>query len=138
LAKGTALKTINDIDVALYVKGADMDTTTWNERQIAVCKKYGVEPFPAQLEQKVGISSTVKEGLVPINAIRHLPVGDTTGWYIWAGEYSDDPAFFQPLHVKHLESWCPTVIPFLHLPPGWGVILAREYEDVWYDKKFLE
>ena len=34
------------------------------------------------------------------------------------GEPSDDPAFFEPLHVKHLAEWCPDVIPHLQLPPG--------------------
>lgn len=102
--------------------------------QSDVCRKYGVVPVPALSQLKVGIARNVREGLVPLNAIRHQPVGDTTGWYIWAGEeLSEDPEFFVPLHVEHLVEWCPAIIPYLQLPPGWGVVLAEGYEDVWYD-----
>lgn len=116
--------------------GGDMDSN-WDDRPLAVCKKYGCEAFVIPLDQKVGISLSVREGLRPITAVRHRPVGDTTGWYIWAGEYSADPEFFKPLCVKHLDDWCPMVIPFLRLPPGWGVIVTEDYEDVWYDESFL-
>ena len=39
---------------------------------------------------------------------------------IWAGgELSSAPDFFRPLHVEHLISWAPAVLPYLGLPPGW-------------------
>jgi hypothetical protein len=102
--------------------------------QRRICEKYGVELVPAPGEMKVGISMTVKEGLLPINGLRVEPVGDTTGWYIWAGpEISDDPDFFVPLHVAHLETWCPQAIPFLQLPPGWRFLCGPGTEDVWFD-----
>jgi hypothetical protein len=70
--------------------------------------------------------------------LRHRPVGDTNGWYIWAGaELSQDPDFFIPLHVEHLEEWCPEVLPFLALPPGSRFLLADGYEDVWHDAELL-
>lgn len=28
--------------------------------------------------------------------------------------------------------------PYLALPPGWGVVLAPDYEDVWYDEALLD
>lgn len=57
----------------------------------------------------------------------------------WAGEeLSSDPEFFVPLHVAHLEVWCPEVIPFLGLPPGWRFLIADGYEDVWQDASLLE
>jgi hypothetical protein len=67
-------------------------------------------------------------------------VGDTTGWFIWGGEaepaeQADD--FFQPLHVEHLYEWCPEILPYLALPPGWGVIVDAGYEDAWYDPSYL-
>ncbi len=84
---------------------------------------------------KVGISQNVKEGVLPINGVRTRTEGDTTGWYIWAGEWSDDPDFFVPLHVEHLVRWCPAVIPFLMLPVGWRFLIAPDYEDVWFDSE---
>ncbi len=42
----------------------------------------------------MGISFNVKEGIEPIHGLRHFPTKDTSGWYIWAGDYSDDPDFF--------------------------------------------
>ncbi|HEX5750645.1 MAG TPA: hypothetical protein VFZ09_30740 [Archangium sp.] len=88
---------------------------------------------------KVGISLNVKSGLMPINGLRHRIQGDTTGWYIWAGdEPSAEPDFFQPVHVAHLAEWCPLALKFLGLPPGWRFLVADGYEDVWEDPSLLD
>ena len=110
-----------------------------SEAQRIVCESQGVGCVPAADDLKVGVASNVREGLLPLNGLRHPPVGDTTGWYIWAGEkYSDDPDFFLPLHVAHLAEWCPDAMKFLALPPGWRFLKAGDYEDVWYDSSLLE
>ena len=102
--------------------------------QIAICRKYGTTYVAAPLHFKVGIAQNVREGELPINGLRHAPAGDTTGWYIWAGNVlSDAPDFFLPLHVEHLEEWCPDAIRFLGLLPGYRFLIAGDYEDVWYD-----
>lgn len=73
------------------------------------------------------------------NGLRQPLKDDTTGCYIWVGEeLSDDPNFFNPLHVKHLDQWCPEAIPSLALPPGWRFLFAPEYEDVWKDATLLD
>jgi hypothetical protein len=103
-----------------------------------MCQRYGVKPFPALPNMKLGISRTVLRGILPINGLRHPPEGSTTGWYIWAGtELSNDPNFFEPLHVSHLDEWCSEVIPYLALPPGWRFLIAADYEDVWDDPSLL-
>ena len=103
------------------------------------CERFGVEPVPVRANDKVGIAPDVRTGARPINAIRHLPVGDTAGWYIWGGdieasEQRDD--FFVPLHVAHLAKWAPEIVPYLALPPGYGVIVKVGYEDVWFDSTY--
>lgn len=105
-----------------------------------ICQKYGAEFAEALLNMKVGISENVKQGNEPINGLRHPIEGDTTGWYIWAGDYSEDPNFFKPLHVKHIEQWSPIILKFLGLAPGWRFLVAEggNYEDVWEDKSLLE
>jgi hypothetical protein len=108
--------------------------------QQQTCRRYGVEPLAAPDDLKVGIALDVRGELRPINGLRHPPEGDTTGWYIWAGEI--DPAgqgedFFVPLHVSHVSEWCPGVVPYLALPAGWRFLLAPNYEDVWYDESLL-
>lgn len=106
--------------------------------QMEVCQRYGAHFVEAPSHLKVGIALNVRDGLQPINGLRHLAEGDTTGWYIWAGqELSDDPEFFVPLHVEHLDEWCPEVIKFLGLPPGWRFLKAGNHEDVWYDPALL-
>lgn len=106
--------------------------------QKELCRKYGVVYCPSPNEQKVGVTPSVRKGAEPINGLRHPPQGDTTGWYIWAGEeFSEDPNFFEPLHVKHLSEWCPAVQKYLGLPPGWRFLIASNYEDVWYDESLL-
>lgn len=106
--------------------------------QKEICRKFGAEFMPSPIQLKVGISSNVREVITPINGLRHPPKGDTTGWYIWAGEeLSDSPDFFKPLHVEHLEEWCPQVKKYLGLAPGWRFLIAGDYEDVWFDKSLL-
>jgi hypothetical protein len=103
------------------------------EHQEAICIKYKTEKVDSPNQFRVGISQNVRDGVLPINGVRITPQGDSTGWFIWAGEWSDAPDFFRPLHVVHLKDWCPTAIPFLLLPPGWRFQVAPKYEDVWFD-----
>ena len=106
--------------------------------QLEVCGRYMVSPVPAPAALKVGISLTVRDAVQPINGLRCRPEGDTSGWYIWAGEWSDDPRFFVPLHIAHLDVWCPQAMRFLQLPPGWRFLIAPGYEDAWADPKLIE
>jgi hypothetical protein len=108
------------------------------DSQKEICEKYGVVHFPSPANLKVGIALNVRDGIMPINGLRHPPEGDTTGWYIWSGEeLSADPAFFKPLHVEHLSDWCPSVQKYLGLPPGWRFLITGDYEDVWFDESLL-
>jgi len=108
------------------------------KEQKLICERFGAEFHSAPNYLKVGISSNVKDGMYPINGLRHPIQGDTTGWYIWAGDYSSDPNFFVPLHVEHLNEWCPEVLKYLGLAPGWRFLIAPNYEDVWEDSSLLD
>ncbi|WP_299622401.1 hypothetical protein [Pelagibius sp.] len=116
-----------------------MTPTSFEALQKDVCRQYGAEFIVAPGDSKLGISLNVRDGAMPLNGLRHPPVGDTCGWYIYAGEeQSDAPDFFEPLHVRHLEDWCPRIVKYLGLPPGWRFLVAGDYEDVWYDGSLLE
>jgi hypothetical protein len=107
--------------------------------QKELCKRFKAPFLESPLSLKVGISKNVKKGLLPINGLRNPIEGDTTGWYIWAGEdLSEDPDFFQPLCAEHLFEYCPEVLRYLGLAPGWRFLIAKEYEDVWEDKSLLD
>jgi hypothetical protein len=109
------------------------------DEQLSVCKVYGVDCVEAPSKMKVGIADNVRSGTQPLNGLRHPPEGDTTGWYIWAGtELIESPDFFMPLHAEHLSEWCPEIVKFLGLPPGWRFLKAGEYEDVWFDAGLLK
>ena len=109
------------------------------EQQLAICCKYGVTLFPAPSHLKAGVANNVREGVVPVNGLRLAPEEGTTGWFIWAGkEMSEADDFFLPLHVAHIQDWCPQVVKFLGLPPGWRFLVAGDYEDVWVDPSLLE
>ena len=105
-----------------------------------ICRKYGAKYFASPPGLKVGISLNVRDGVVPVNGLRHPPEADTSGWYIYAGEgeIPKDDEFFKPLHVEHLDEWCPQVKKYLGLPPGWRFLIAGEYEDVWFDESLLD
>lgn len=101
--------------------------------QEAVCVQYGSKFLPPSPLEKVGIAlNTI--GQLPLNALRHPAENGTSGWYIWGGDVlSQEPDFFQALHVQHLSERCPEVIPYLALAPGWRVLLAPSQIDVWFD-----
>jgi len=106
--------------------------------QAAVCATYGVAPVPLDTDLKVGIARNVRDGVQPVNGFRHPPEPGTTGWFIYSGEEPEtDPDFFVSLHVSHLDEWCPEVLRYLCLPPGWRFLSAPGYEDVWFDEALL-
>jgi hypothetical protein len=101
--------------------------------QRAICEEYGSAFHPVPLNFKVGIAlSTLK--LNPIYGVREAVEADTTGWYIWGGEYSSADDFFEPVHVAHLANLLPMVLPFLCLESGFKFIIdERGYKDIWRD-----
>lgn len=109
-----------------------------NKKQEAVCKTFGSSFVMSPIDLKIGIADNVQEGKLPINGLRHPLEGDTTGWYIWAGEeFSNDADFFKPMHVEHFYSLYPHVAKYLGLAPGWRFLIADDYEDVWEDVSLL-
>jgi len=107
--------------------------------QRETCVKYGAEFFPAPPSEKLGIAESARRGVLPINGLRHPPVGDTSGWYVWAGDDLSAAAdFFKPLHIEHLAEWCPRIQKYLGLAPGWRFLIADDYEDVWFDPELLK
>jgi hypothetical protein len=108
--------------------------------QKTTCVQHGSAWMSAPAHLKVGVARNVRSPLVPVNGLRLQPEGDTTGWYIWAGEGdpSTDPDFFVPLHVQHLAEWRPEVLKFLGLPPGWRFLTDGEHEEVWEDPDLLK
>ena len=108
--------------------------------QRRTCRRFGVaarRPLPGTM---IGVALGRATDLEPLNAIRHSPVGQSNGWYVWRGGPipQDDDGFFSPMHVEHAKDRLPELLPYLALPPGFGVILASRYEDVWQDESFLE
>ena len=109
------------------------------QSQKRVCADFGVEVCEAFDGDKVGISETALDGLMPLNGLRHPPKSGVTGWYLWGGlELSDADDFFKPMHLAHLERNCGPGLKFLLLPPGWRFLTDGEYEDVWFDPTLLE
>ena len=94
---------------------------------------------PPLLGEKLGVALNVRDGLWPVNGLRHPPAADTCGWYVWAGEeLRADDDFFKPVHLEHVEEWCPAALLFLGLPPGWRFLIAPGQQDVWFDPALLE
>jgi hypothetical protein len=103
----------------------------------SLCERLCVAAAPPSLDSKVGIALRTLH-LRPLNGLRHLPSGDTCGWYIWGGEVlGDADDFFEALHVSHLPERCAEVVKYLDLPAGWRFLVAPGHEDVWFDPKLL-
>ncbi len=109
------------------------------QHQISICNQFKSPQYIPMWDSKLGVALNVKSNLEPINGMRSLPENGTNGWFIWAGEeFNYEPDFFKPLHAIHLIDWCPHIIKFLGLAPGWRFLIADGYEDVWFDENLLE
>jgi hypothetical protein len=49
--------------------------------QKGICSKYEADCLIPGLASKLGISASALEGKLPPNGLRHVPDGDTCGWY---------------------------------------------------------
>lgn len=108
--------------------------------QRVLCSRVGADYVATATTERLGLGRDVRQGVYPVNGLRHPPEGGTCGWYIWVGE-GDPPGdsdFFVPLHVGHLRDRLPEVEPYLGLAPGWRFLVAPDYEDVWFDASLLD
>ena len=85
--------------------------------QDVVCQRLNISPLYPDLSLKIGLAIQTK-GKNPTTGMRASPENGTEGWYIWSGEYSEDPDFFKPIHIHHLLEVWPEIIPYLALPPA--------------------
>jgi hypothetical protein len=112
---------------------------TLSSAQAKLVMRLGIEPVAVDPKDKIGIARNVRDGVRPVNGLRHPPDDGTTGWFIWAGgEPSPDPDFFLPVHAEHISQWCPEAEPYLVLPPGWRFQIAPGHEDTWFDASLLD
>jgi len=110
------------------------------ETQKNICLKYGAQYLPSFFSQIAGVAiESLEKKVLPINGLRHsIENNNSSSWFIWAGEYSNAPEFFKPVHIHHLLELYPNAIKFLGLSPGWRFLTDGVYEDVWFDEKLLE
>lgn len=113
------------------------DEGQFEEIQKAVCKQFSAEYVPTRRDQKLGFANSTA-GQVPINGLRHSPTIETSGWYIWCGEFfSEAPDFFEARHAFHFYDERHDIARLLGLAPGWRFLLAGDYIDVWFDSTLL-
>lgn len=115
-----------------------MQTLLPLQSQLAICSKFGVAPQTFMRHEKMGLAiATMNQS--PINGLRLPALSGSTGWYLYGGiEQLDDPHFYSPLCITHLQEHCDIAIPYLCLPSGWRFqIDADGYEDVWFDENLV-
>jgi len=112
------------------------DETGIQVEQKRLCAKFTTDFLPSPMRSKLGIALPTLN-LRPLNGLRHVPEKGTNGWYIWGGELSTRPDFFEPLHVEHLTDRCPQILKFMGLPAGYRFLLAGDHIDVWFDVSLL-
>jgi hypothetical protein len=106
------------------------------QSQKKTCERYAATFIPAEGTVNSGFASQSTEQR-PIHGLRHLSTEDTTGWFIWCGEYSDTRDFFKPTHTVHITEMLPEIAPLLGLPPGYRFLVAQDHVDVWFDQSLL-
>ncbi|MGH9887462.1 MAG: immunity protein Imm33 domain-containing protein [bacterium] len=109
--------------------------TDLEKRQRSMCERFGAVFSPPEPGSRLGIGLQTL-GQVPLHGVRHLPVAGTCGWYVWAGDWSDDPDFYTALCVEHLPDHLVQALDLLALPPGWRFLMDNKgYLDVWFDEE---
>ncbi|NBA78852.1 hypothetical protein GOQ04_25085 [Emticicia sp. ODNR4P] len=134
---------INKTNIRLWknrlLTGQDelLSYNSWNshiERQKIICTTNNSTWKPINKKLKIGVSADLEKD--PINGLRHPNEKETTGWFIWTGEYSEADDFFQPICAEHLLQKRPEIIKYLGLDIGFRFISDKNgYEDIWYDEK---
>ena len=115
-----------------------MNASDIERKQNDTCKSYRCEFVPSPPESKLGLALRTV-GNSPVNGLRHPVKENTNGWYIWCGtELSQSADFFSPLHTSHVQEYCPEVLPYLGLPPGYRFLLAGDHVDIWFDAELLK
>jgi len=106
--------------------------------QRRLCEQHAVAYVASSPDSKTGFALTSK-GELPINGLRHPPIGAMNGWFVWCGEqFSEERDFFAPLHTHHLYEDQPEIAKLLGLPPGYRFLLSGGYLDIWFDPKLLD
>ncbi|MET2985487.1 immunity protein Imm33 domain-containing protein [Aureibaculum conchae] len=113
------------------------DYNLWDvhiDLQKEICEKYKSKWNPINKKLKIGIGSDLNFN--PIHGLRRPKEEGTTGWYIWAGEYSECDDFFKPIYAEHLLQIRPDLIKYFGLDIGYRFLIDKKgCEDVWFDGK---
>jgi len=111
-----------------------MAQASYKNKQREICERYGSLVIYPNEHLKIGVALQTK-GKLPVRGDRLQPENGTDGWYIWAGDdFSEDPDFYQPVHIVHLHEIWPELIPYLALAPGYHFVIDdKGYEDIWYE-----
>ena len=141
---------INKVNMQLWkqrlLTGIDelVEHNIWNvhiDKQKSVCEKCGSQWTPINKRLSVGVSENLSTD--PIHGLRHpkdkQSTKETTGWFIWTGEYSEAEDFFKPMRAEHLLQIRPDIIKYLGLDAGFRFLADRNgYEDVWFDETLMQ
>ena len=101
-----------------------------------LCGRVGATPLQTAPGDRLGLSRSARTDR-PVHGRRVAPGPGASGWFVWAGDWSDADDFFEPTHAAHIPQVCPLASLFLSLPPGWRFLTDGDYVDVWFDPAIL-
>lgn len=111
----------------------NMENNNMEELQKEVCRKFNSKFSPLDPDTMIALAvDTIGEQPIYASRIKPAESANPIAWFIYCGEYSDDPDFYQAVHIKHLKELLPVVEKYLALETGFNFIIDdRGYEDVW-------
>ena len=122
----------DEIEKIEFQKLTDWDSYIKSQKEI--CEKFGSKLNSVDKKLIIGCSEDLDKK--PINGLRHPKEENSTGWFIWSGEYSEKGDFFKPVCAEHLIQRKPEIIKYLGLEVGFRFLVDKNgYEDVWFDKE---
>lgn len=106
------------------------------ENQINLCHKYEEYAQFPQFNQMIVISKGVYEGL-DVEAVKYLPEGNMSGWWITTELYDDNIDSLMVVHYYHLAFSRPDLLKYLALPAGYRFFIEGENVEIYLDEKVL-
>ena len=118
-----------------FIRGGTYTLQCW-QSQHKVCDDHGANFLPPRPDKMVAISKGVYEGSI-VDAVRYPSPEHMSGWWITTDQYDGDIKTLQVVHLYHLTSRRPDLMPLIALPYGYRFAGSIDTFNIWFDPKVV-
>lgn len=117
----------------LFVPGANRTLRYWCQQE-ELCTRMGTTMSPPHASDRAAVSQGVLEGTLAVEGVRYPSNKPNSGWYLTTDLYDGDYRSMRVIHLEHLISARPELLPLIALPSGFRFeVRTKTQPDVWFD-----